>query len=252
MDTIDAKYFEGTKAYFTHAVSDPSGDWHSWWLCHKAFYEFVEAGSPENRIDSMALNLGFYLASWGMYRSSFLRRKDYTAHKEAVRILAAHKDLMGISFDDFADKEVREKVIQLESKLKKSYEQAANDVTEIVAGEASHIKGATGKSRTFSVTDTLTTKVMLGTLACCPAFDVHFKKAEVALDIGKRDFSDKSLAGLAALCDSNKEQLEELSESLRIAAGHRCPDMKALDLLLWHFGRSLSESDKNANGSARP
>lgn len=244
MGDLDSKYVKGAKTYFEHAASDPSGDWNSWWLCHKAFCEFMEADAPEDCVDNLALNLGFYLASWGMYRSSFLTRKDYTVHKEAVRILTAHKDLMGIGFDEFADKEVRDEIIKLESKLKKSYEQAANDVAEIVAGEASHIKAATGKSRTFSVTDTLTTKVMLGTLACCPAFDLNFKQAETALGIGKQDFSEKSLAGLAALCDSNKEQLEELRESLRITAGHPCPDMKALDLLLWHIGRSLPDSDK--------
>ena len=42
----------------------------------------------------MALHLGFYLASWGMYRGSTgLLQKDYQIHIEAVSIIKNYYDL---------------------------------------------------------------------------------------------------------------------------------------------------------------
>ena len=53
--------------------------------------EQISRPAPRNdepRIDEAALQLGFYLASWGMYRgSSFLLRRTYTVHEEVVERL---------------------------------------------------------------------------------------------------------------------------------------------------------------------
>ncbi len=44
--------------------------------------------NDEETIDMLALHLGFYLASWGMYRgSSFLLQKDYKVHVPIVKII---------------------------------------------------------------------------------------------------------------------------------------------------------------------
>ena len=65
----------------------------SWEWCHKEFLkarDLLSKGSvteehKDNMIDTLALHLAFYLASWGMYRaSSFLIKRDYKAHKKAV------------------------------------------------------------------------------------------------------------------------------------------------------------------------
>lgn len=75
MGSVDSRHIECANAYFKYVASDPSGDWHSWWHCHKAFCSLIDAHASGGRVDAdaldaMALNLAFYLASWGMYPMS--------------------------------------------------------------------------------------------------------------------------------------------------------------------------------------
>ena len=57
----------------------------SWGHCYRYFARRRRIRSAQG-IDHGALQLGFYLASWGMYRgSSFLLWKDYRIHRYAVR-----------------------------------------------------------------------------------------------------------------------------------------------------------------------
>src|SRR4051812_12697232 len=59
----------------------------SWEHCYRHFRRIGRIRTDAD-VDAAALQLGFYLASWGMYRgSSFLLWKDYTIHKSAVRLL---------------------------------------------------------------------------------------------------------------------------------------------------------------------
>lgn len=59
----------------------------SWVWCHKPFIDNKDKNDEET-IDMLALHLGFYLASWGMYRgSSFLLQKDYKVHVPIVKII---------------------------------------------------------------------------------------------------------------------------------------------------------------------
>ncbi|MBQ9791589.1 MAG: hypothetical protein IJW28_03280, partial [Clostridia bacterium] len=77
----------------------------SWEICHNNFLKYKEKLLTESDIDYLALHLGFYLASWGMYRgSSFLLQSyDYTIHKEAVIIAMQYKALFDIN--PFTEKE---------------------------------------------------------------------------------------------------------------------------------------------------
>jgi len=234
MDVIDAKQIEDAKTYFEHITNDPCGDWMSWWHCYKAFCRFMDArvsrGSANAMtLDDMALNLAFYLASWGMYRgSSFLTRKDYTVHAGAIEILSGYRDLNELPFQSLCDEKTRSKVIKLGDDLRSHYNGVAADVGSRSAAD--------GKPKTFHASDTLVTKVMLGTLACCPAYDRYFMVGERELGVKKRGFGGRSLADLGEICEQSAGALAGFRESLGGAAGHRCPDMKALDLLVWHIG----------------
>lgn len=180
-------------------------------------------------LDAMALNLAFYLASWGMYRgSSFLTRKDYTVHAGAIEILSGYRDLNELSFQSLCDEKTLSKVIKLGDDLRSHYDGVAADVSSRSAVD--------GKPKTFHASNTLVTKVMLGTLACCPAYDRYFMVGERELGAKKRGFGEKSLADLGEICEQSAGALAGFRESLENIAGHDCPDMKALDLLLWYIG----------------
>ena len=82
-------------------AADPHHRFRSWGHCHRYFRQ-RERIRARGDLDHAALQLGFYLASWGMYRgSSFLLRKDYRIHSWAVRELLKPKYdmLLHVEFD---------------------------------------------------------------------------------------------------------------------------------------------------------
>src|SRR5689334_2297276 len=73
-------------AYFSKISAEPNHRYRSWEHC----FRFFRRGRDEilSDLNAAALQLGFYLASWGMYRGkSFLLQRDYTVHKRTVEVL---------------------------------------------------------------------------------------------------------------------------------------------------------------------
>ena len=138
--------------YYEHCVHDPHSRYRSWEHCFGFFRKYwSELRQVE---DIAALQLGFYLASWGMYRgSSFLLQRTYTAHMPVIRALASRQFSnlwqrdVGTRDDDI---ELGATIMALVESVKVAYEQF-------------------GKP-----TDTLATKVLLGTVGCLPACDRYF------------------------------------------------------------------------------
>jgi hypothetical protein len=63
----------------------------SWEHCYAYFRKSKIEGALAN-LDHAAIQLGFYLASWGMYRgSSFLLQHTYTVHKGVIEQLASRR-----------------------------------------------------------------------------------------------------------------------------------------------------------------
>jgi hypothetical protein len=75
------------QAYYGDAL-DEHHRYRSWEHCYAFFRTNRSKRLAENR-DHAALQLAFYLASWGMYRgSSFLLRHAYTVHRGVVDLIA--------------------------------------------------------------------------------------------------------------------------------------------------------------------
>src|ERR1700719_3146846 len=74
---------------FYERSDEAHGRSRSWEHCFRYFHESNLQVLLADRHHA-ALQLGFYLASWGMYRgSSFLLQHDYTIHLGVVTALAA-------------------------------------------------------------------------------------------------------------------------------------------------------------------
>src|SRR5438270_12843954 len=77
---------EKLSAYLFDVKNEHDREW-SWVYC----YRYFKSRKPDEiRVDRdhAALNLAFYLASWGMYRpSSFLFQHAYTVHMAAIDAL---------------------------------------------------------------------------------------------------------------------------------------------------------------------
>src|SRR6266849_4912618 len=80
---------EKLRAYYEGRSEDDSD--RSWEYCYGYFHQ-VDAESIKKNRHEAALQLGFYLASWGMYRASgFLPKYAYTVHLGVVECVSKSK-----------------------------------------------------------------------------------------------------------------------------------------------------------------
>lgn len=124
------------------------------------------------------LHLGFYLASWGMYRgSSPLLRRSLKHLAPVVEVIAASPP--GVWKAD------------------------ANDYSDGVCAELLEVAGRLRRAIPEGATDTLVTKIMLGVFGCVPAFDQRFTKGSRL-----RTFNRDSLRRLARFYGANREVID--------------------------------------------
>ena len=149
--------------------------------CYNFFQEFreqeriPEIASPIN-IQLSCLQLGFYLASWGMLRgSSFLLEKSLKVYEPLIRNIAQFdRRIWNIDVDRYNEVNI-----------------------EILLSCRKMIIESLGEENKPS--DTLVTKIMLGVFGNVPAFDDFFRKGFATHVFGK-----KSLALIHKFYDNNK------------------------------------------------
>lgn len=154
--------------------------------CYNYFYSFYKKGkldelANEKNIQISCLQLGFYLASWGMMRgSSFLLEKSVRNYTKLIIAISKMKPkLWEIDVDKYNDKNIK---ILLDCKK------------QIIEG--------LGKEN--NPTDTLVTKIMLGVFANIPAFDTFFKKSMKVYSV-----NNKSLLKIKKFYEKNQETLDD-------------------------------------------
>lgn len=192
----------------------------SWEHCFNAFNN-----SDKYDIDYLSLHLAFYLASWGMYRgSSALLWKDYKVHNEAVDIIKSYS-VIQCSIGN----EIQESQIPIILKAKGDLENHYRSI-----GYTKPTK--TGSTEGFvSATDTLITKILLGTLGCVPAYDrllvIGFKGSKI-----NKGFNEKSLKSIFEFINNNLVSLKEIQSRIN-SDGSYYPLMKIVDMYFWEIGR---------------
>lgn len=199
----------------------------SWVHCYRYFGNHDSMISDET-IDVACLHLGFYLASWGMYKgSSFLVNKDYRLHEYTVRTLlkTEYSYLWNLGFDACdRSEEVAALILQLKEDLIHSY------TDQIVATD--------GSQRRVNITDTLITKIMLGTMACLPDFDNYFiiglKKASAGFKSYRLNLT--SIMSIFSFCQDNMAELKKAQEKVFQETGIKYPMMKLVDMYFWQLG----------------
>ncbi|MDD2392388.1 MAG: hypothetical protein PHU94_05600 [Bacilli bacterium] len=141
-------------------------------FCYNYFYSFYKKNkihdiSNKENMQMSCLQLGFYLASWGMMRGgSFLLQKSVKNFSNLIRVISEQDHILWeIDVPSYGiDKNI---YILLDIKEK--------------------IKDALGKEN--SPSDTLITKIMLGVFANVPAFDRYFKKSIKVNSLNKKSLS---------------------------------------------------------------
>jgi hypothetical protein len=122
----------------------------------------IEKLADPSHIELSSLQLGFYLASWGMLRgSSFLLEKSVRFYQPLIHGIATFdKRVWSIDADSYDDQNIA-----------------------VLLACRKMIVESLGRERRPS--DTLVTKIMLGVFGNVPAFDDFFRKGFVTHSFGK-------------------------------------------------------------------
>ncbi len=204
--------------YLNGILTDEFHRYKSWDNCHQSF-------SVSKQAEIHTLELAFYLASWGMYRgSSGLLQKNHLIHQRAVDILFSEESLkLKCNSKNEVVKNNIKDILNLKNKLADHY------------SKISFTKGAE-KPKPISPTDTLLSKILLGTLGCVPAYDRYFIDGLKEMKVKNTTFNDASLNELFDFIDKKKLELETAQQIILAKTKQHYPVMKILDMYFWQIG----------------
>lgn len=224
------------KLNFSHPVVTPHGRLKSWETCYLFFKQncsvLSSASHPQylSTLNQAQLHLGFYLASFGMYRNQALLNCDSSVFKYLII------NLFSVPREHFYEhnylcslKEIQQLSNAVKTSLQKSLEE-----DEIYT----------------NCSNTLITKILMGIFGCVPAYDTYFSKSirKLACE-GKAkniqvfssltgQWNDKGYIALLNLAND--------PEVRRFIEAHRphfyndknieYPLMRCIDLILWFDG----------------
>jgi hypothetical protein len=207
-------------SYYLAQQNDPHHRYRSWEHCYAFFRRTGPRRLISNR-DAAAMHLGLYLASWGMYRGSgFLLQHAYTAHLTVVDSLALSSlsDLWNVDFGSSGqDRELIPIIVRATEIIKEGYRAFGN------------------------ASDTLATKVLLGTIGCLPACDRYFVAGFKSLGLEYSKVNKPFVECLLDFCSHNLIGLRrEQTRIERISTIHS-PPMKLIDMYFWQIGFDLEQ-----------
>ena len=168
--------------------SNPDDRYTSFDYCYNYFKTTKDL--PKD-MEKSCLTLGFYLASWGMFRgSSFLLQKSAKHFQTTIEYIATlDKSVWDIDVDNY-DKKNIQTIIKIYKDIKGLL---------ILNGNADL---------------TLITKVQLGVFGFIPAFDTYFCNTFRVISNGQcgfRKVNEKSLTLIKTFYEANKASIDSLS-----------------------------------------
>ena len=217
--------------YISGITVDEFHRYKSWDNCFQAF-----SGSKQSEIQ--VLELAFYLASWGMYRGSGgLLQKNHLIHKGAVDIVySKNNQKLKCSQTTEVKIETINAIIEVKNELAKHY-------------SSIHFTKGADKPKPISPTDTLLSKIMLGTLGCVPAYDRYFIDGLKEMKMQNTGFNEASLNELFNFIDKNKKEIDQAQKLIKIKTQRHYPLMKIMDMYFWQIGYNKDvEAKKKKNG----
>ncbi len=212
--------------FYSRLARDPNHRYRSWEHCFGDFRQHKAFSTPEH-IDRASLHLAFYLASWGMYRgSSFLLWKDYTVHRYAVSLLLEpeYEALWDLNLDQ-ADSAAINLILSLSHALREIYRR--------------HITEVDGKTKMITPSDTLITKILLGTVGCTAACDRLFILGFRHSGLPFSRFDKTFLGTLVDFYKRNSGDFKQVQDVIAQQSSIRYPMTKLLDMFFWNIGFNL-------------
>lgn len=201
----------------------PNDRYASFDYCFNYFQSFREQGrakdiaAPEN-MQLSCLHLGFYLASWGMFRSSTVRSRSVHQFRPVVELIAkSPRDVWELDANAYSHK-----------------------ACVMLVDTAAEIKNSLRFPPGTRPTPTLATKIMLGAFGNVPAFDRRVRAGLRADGLVGR-FGRRALEAIGEYCQQNADLIER--ERLRTldfeTGGHtqrRYTRAKVVDMIFYVKG----------------
>lgn len=211
------------KKYLLNIKNEVYSRYRSWDICNEVF-------NAKKYTNIQPLHLGFYLASWGMYRgSSGLLQKNYLIHEGAVKILYSQKYTQ-LKCNE--SNEVNHHSIPLILELKDELAFYYSSINFLKKDK----KTNEYKDKQISPTDTLLSKILLGTMACVPAYDEYFIKSVKTSGSGFYKFNSDSLLELFEFISANNAEIKKLQNDAYKITNYHYPVMKIIDMYFWQKG----------------
>lgn len=190
----------------------------SWDHCFNYFQKAYEEDrlsglSSGQELQNSCLHLGFYLASWGMYRGKapLLKKSAFALAPVIEVIISSSSDLWCIDVENYDDQSL-DRLIECSVKFRAALP---------------------GNS-----TDTLVTKAMLGVFGNIPAFDRFFRSG-----LGTHSFNKKSLMKIKTYFDHYREEIELLKiptiDFLGAETEYRYTQAKLIDMIFFVAGGGM-------------
>ncbi len=197
----------------------------SWEHCYR-YFNHTSAEEIKADRDHAALHLGFYLASWGMYRpSAFLFQHAYTVHLSVVDCL------LQPGFSKLWNYEFGSSDLDM-------------DLVPLILEACDGLRAA--YSPFGRATDTLVTKVLLGTIGCFPAWDTFFDKGykHSGFKVPSR-MTSAFVEQVGSFCRANLQEFQTEQTRIELAQGMHYPMMKLVDMYFHQVGLELDTANSS-------
>lgn len=193
----------------------------SWEHCYAYFHGSTLQAIAADR-DHAALQLGFYLASWGMYRgSSFLLQHTYTVHRGVIDRLVSTQ-FSRLWEAEFGSGDNDAKLVPT--------------ICEAIRAVREGYRPFAPVAESRQASDTLVTKVILGTLGCLPACDRYFVDGFKTATFKYSYLNAKFVERVLQFCRENLRELREEQVRIERTGGIHYPLMKLVDMYFWQTG----------------
>jgi hypothetical protein len=192
----------------------------SWEYCFRCFQRSTQREVATDR-DHAALQLGFYLAIWGMCRpTSFLPGYAYTIHLGVIDKLVAPQ------FSLLWEKEL-------------GAGDGDSEIVPIIGETIAGIRKA--YSHVGNASDLLVTKILLGTVGCLPACDEYFKKGFRSCHGKVPSIQDGFIPIMLQFCKNHLDTLREEQQAIAKTSEVCYPLMKLIDMYFWQIGKDKAK-----------
>ena len=281
IDNFTSKNFQSAYKITYNGDNYTSHRYRSWEYCRQKFIDARGKSLSDQEKNELALQLAFYLASWGMYRgSSFLLSLDYTVHIPIVDIVlkkcydglfdsdalienADYETYLDLMFGNDGKGGIVEELNSYLAKWRSEVKRVGaattgdeQDGTPIIEEESSSSKKSASPD---DVSTVLITKILMGVFGCIPAYDRYVMDG-LGVQGVQKTFNKKAVRQLLRHVAEDKAVYNNIKavRDKMIQNNQRCTDfnlsnytfMKMVDMLFWEIGAGQVVEVKTNRGKS--